>query len=125
MTAVKYVRNVLSKVVVQLVQRRIIFQQDGARPHIGKNVLAYLSRKGVRRDGLESWPPYSPDLNVIEQVWAELDRRISDKAPQTTEQLKSAAREAWDEIPMKTINNYVRSFGSKCERVFAAGGEAV
>lgn len=124
MTAVKYVRNILSKVVPALVKRRIIFQQDGARPHVSKSVHAYLSRKGVLRDGMESWPPYSPDLNVIEQLWAELDRRISDKAPQTQEQLRSAAQEAWSEIPMRTINNYVRSFGTKCSRVFAAGGEA-
>lgn len=95
--------------------------QDGARPHIKTSVLDYLRRKGVSR--ITDWPPYSPHLNPVEQVWAELDRRISEKVPTNEAELKAAALAAWNEIPLTSINKYVQSFKNKCDRCWKSGGE--
>jgi transposase len=38
-----------------------------------------------------TWPPQSPDLNPIEMVWDELDRRVKEKQP-------TSAQHKWDLI---------------------------
>jgi len=111
--ATTYVTKCLSKVASQLQPPRI-FQQDGATCHTAGRVYRYLDTKGVMV--LIGWPPYSPDLNPIEEVWAELDRRISNLHPQTAQQLEEATRAAWASIPQSMIDNYVLSFEAKCRK---------
>ena len=41
-----------------------------------------------------TWPPQSPDLNSIEMVWDELDRRVKEK--QSTSYL---LQDCWKSIP--------------------------
>jgi hypothetical protein len=85
--------------------------QDGARCHIAKNVMAYLdSKKGKL---VEDWPAHSPDFNMIESVWADLDRRVSDMMTEpvtTKEQLKVLVQRAWESIPQSVLNNHVDRF---------------
>lgn len=53
-----------------------IFQQDNAPAHNSKETKATLKELGI--DVLD-WPPYSPDLNVIEVIWAIMEARIEKK----------------------------------------------
>ncbi|KAJ6244151.1 transposable element-related [Anaeramoeba flamelloides] len=50
-----------------------IFQQDGARPHTSKKSMDYLQ---YRCNVLSPWPPNSPDLNPIENLWSIMDKRL-------------------------------------------------
>ncbi|GBO32060.1 hypothetical protein AVEN_164616-1 [Araneus ventricosus] len=51
-----------------------IFQQDGASPHWGTDVRAFLDttfpNRWMRRGGLIGWPPRSQEGNA---TWLELD----------------------------------------------------
>jgi len=109
-----YIDKCLSKVAADFSgNSQRIFQQDGATCHTANSVLAYMERKNIQL--LLNWPPYSPDLNPIEQLWAELDRRISNMHPQNDEQLEAAALSAWASIPQDMIDNFVLSFETKCK----------
>jgi hypothetical protein len=111
MDAKKYVRCCLARVAPTLVARRAIFQQDGARPHVAHHTSGYIERKGIER--MENWPPYSPDLNPIEQMWPVLDAAIARLAPDSHDSLQAAAIQAWAAIPQALIDNTVLSFRGK------------
>lgn len=113
MNSSRYVRTCLSTITNG--ERKLppdaIFMQDGARCHTAKSTMAYLARKKV--NVLKNWPPYSPDLNPIENLWSHLDRLISLQAPTTAERLKAVAIEVWEAIPQDTLDSFVLSFRDK------------
>jgi len=50
-----------------------LFQQDNAKIHTAKLMLSFFEHYTVP---LKSHPAYSPDLNLIEYVWALLKRQL-------------------------------------------------
>lgn len=121
LTGEKYVSRCLAKVAPALQQNRI-FVQDGARPHVKKNVIDYMSRKGITR--VEDWPPYSPDMNPIEKVWALLNRGISELRPTTLDELIAATKEAWRRIPQAQIDRHCMWYSSRLKEVYKNNGHS-
>lgn len=74
------------------------FQQDGARAHQSKVTLSWLNSKNIE---LFPHPPYSPDLNPIEMVWAIIKQKLYEKNKRFTDknELISEIKEIWDAIP--------------------------
>ena len=49
------------------------FQHDNAPMHTARAVKQWISSQYVQ---LLEWPQYSPDLNIIENVWGLLSRKV-------------------------------------------------
>jgi len=81
------------------------FQQDGAKAHTSKKSMEYFRKKNI--DVLDPWPPRSPDLNVIELLWATLSRNVSNRCPKSPADLKKMVQEEWDKIPQSHIDKLV------------------
>ena len=107
----------------------IIFMQDGAKVHQRKELVAWLDEKGYQ---LMKWPPYSPDLNPIEHVWAELKKLVyklypelySMKGPEDAilEKIKSAVYMAWEQISDKFLYGLIDSMQERVKAVRKARG---
>ena len=108
------------KVTAELLKHQRIFQQDGAKPHQTNRVRDYLGRKGVPY--IPDWPPYSPDLSMVERVWPLLDERVSQLHPTSMRDLMSAISAAWDSIKQSEINATCSGFHGKLKEVRAKGG---
>lgn len=84
-----------------------LFQQDGATSHTGLKTRMFLRGKANR---LNNWPSNSPDLNVIEHIWAMMKAGVRAVRPKTVEQLKETLLTLWNEIDQDMIDRLCRSF---------------
>jgi transposase len=58
----------------------ITFQQDNARPHTSKKTHAFFDTTTIV---VMEWPPNSPDMNLIENLWAHLKVKLHRQYPDT------------------------------------------
>lgn len=67
-----------------------------------------MERKKVAGDlDVMEWPPQSSDLNPIELLWEELDRRVRDLKPTSLSDLWNCLNEAWNNIPHQTLQTNI------------------
>ncbi|KFM63879.1 Transposable element Tcb1 transposase, partial [Stegodyphus mimosarum] len=74
LTADRYVTQILEPFVLPWLQGppNTVFQQDNAKPHVGRRTLNSLTGLGIL-----PWPAASPDQNPIEHLWDVIERDIN------------------------------------------------
>ncbi len=68
---------------------RFYLLQDNARPHTAANTKKWLHEFGVQI--MEKYPTYSPDLNIIEKVWAWMIPKVNAERPKTKAQFNTSS----------------------------------
>jgi len=71
-------------------RRPLLFQQDNATCHRTKEVQAVLQDNRIP---ILDWPPNSPDLNLIENLWAEVGKRLRDYPRSKVHEMRAATEE--------------------------------
>ncbi|GFT91311.1 transposable element Tcb1 transposase [Trichonephila clavipes] len=96
MVYLEILQNNLQKSVVNVgLGSNFIFQRDNDPKHTTKIVklhLLYHCKKELHT------PPQSPDLNVIENLWPQLEKSIHEHAITSKEDLKNILKEEWTKI---------------------------
>jgi hypothetical protein len=67
-------------------------------------------------------PPNSPDLNVMEDAWSYLDRRIKESKVTTIEGLKKKLKKLWNEYSWSEIRASVNSMPTRLQQVLQREG---
>lgn len=108
---------------VEKIVRNKIVLMDNASIH--SNGLGYLIDTGV--DVLDDFPPKSPDLNIIENVWGMLQKKLNIKLRHVTistkEQLLQLIEESWSEIPVDFIKNCILSMPDRLNEIIKMKGK--
>ncbi|GFX53515.1 transposable element Tcb1 transposase [Trichonephila clavipes] len=94
-----------------------IFQQDNDPKHTAKIVQLYLlyhCRKQLHT------PAQSPDLNVIENLWSQLEKSVHEHEITSKEVLKKILREEWAKLSVETTKTLVESVPRRWQAVIQA-----
>lgn len=103
-------------------RKKFIFQQDNVRIHTSKYSENFFEKNEIP---LLYWPPYSPDLNPIENVWGELFRRVYKKNSffKSIDDLKNSLTFEWENLEKKYLENLINSMESRLIQVIKRDGD--
>lgn len=101
--------------------RRFTFQQDNDPKHTSKVAKNYFKKAKVK---LLEWPPQSPDLNPIENLWSILDEKVKLDNRKNKNELFQQLTDAWINIPAETTQKLVESMPRRLRAVLDAKGGA-
>ena len=96
-----------------------IFQHDNDPKHKAKSVQKYLENKSIN---VLDWPSQSTDLNPIENLWALLDKKISDRNPSNEDELFEIIQKGWQELQTELLTRLVDSMPTRCQAVIDNNG---
>lgn len=85
-----------------------VFIQDNAPIHVSRSTKVWFQEHGVnvRMD----WPPQSPDLNPIENMWSLLKKNVAKHKCKSLAELKATIAMEWSNISQETCEKYFSSF---------------
>jgi transposase len=75
---------------------------------------------------LNPWPARSPDLNVIELLWARMANNVSKRGPSSSEELAAMVKDEWEKIPQAEIDHLVgEEYRKRIQACIAVGGRTL
>lgn len=102
-------------------QSEPVFILDGAPCHTARSTKVFLQAKGIKY--LHDWPPNSPDLNPIENLWAWMKRIVYAEPCGSATALKAAVEAAWEQVPGKVLRKLMSSFSKRLKKCIERAGE--
>ena len=115
-----YYQSLLNRGPSSIYTTRCFFQHDGASSHTARTTTDYLTKKIIRV--LTEWPPQSPDISIIENLWNTLKLNVKKRNAQTIEQLWSFCQEEWNAIPNDAISRLFESLPRRMLDIIKAKG---
>ncbi len=100
---------------------------DNVLSHAAKATTAFLQSLGFVNDMLMVWPPNSPDLNPIENMWSIVKHNVYAGGRQysSKDDLWKAIKEPAASIPKSTIKNLTDSVNDRLFKVIKWHGAHV
>jgi hypothetical protein len=104
MSSAKYVSilqdNVIEFLESQPLAQSYTFQHDNAPSHKARSTVDFLRNNAV---SVLTWPPYSPDLNPIENLWGAIKRKVREEGVSSPEELITRVHVIWNSPEIKNL----------------------
>lgn len=96
-----------------------IFMQDNAPCHKAKKVMDFFKDNNIN---VMDWPPQSPDLNPIENLWKLIGERAQSCGPKRPDDLWKALQSEWAKISPEFCKKLINSCNRRCSAVIKSKG---
>jgi hypothetical protein len=98
------------------------FQYDGAPAHRCSRTVNWMRE---RSNIIEDWPPNSPDISCIENLWGVLKQRVVKRDPASVQELERDHVEEWQELDQKIIDDLIDSNLKRFQLIVEEGGGSI
>jgi hypothetical protein len=71
---------------------------------------------------MDDWQPYSSDLNIIENLWAIVKRKVYEVEIGNLDQLEKRIHKVIKELNVELVNSIILSFPDRLKAVIKAKG---
>jgi len=104
--------------------REVVMQEDGAKYHFAPIPAAYKESHKVQR---LDWPPQSPDLSPIENLWKQLKDRISARKHRirSIQEMEIALQQEWAKIEEEVLERLMESMPNRINLMLANKGGSI
>jgi transposase len=109
---------VLLPYIDEINEHEYIFQQDNAPCHRAKDTLDFLEKEKI---DVLPWPSQSPDLNLIENLWSIVKRKLKSQYRDLSA-MKSDIRRIWEAIDFPVIKSMYDSIPYRLQYVIRTKG---
>ena len=96
-----------------------ILQDDGAPCHRAKKVNDWKEEQCIRT---LVWPPQSPDLNPIENLWWDVKKGLRTMQSRNANELEANVRQCWGNIPVQRCEKLIKSMPRRIHAVMKTHG---
>jgi transposase len=121
MNAVNYISILEAANIFTIANFNMVFMDDNAPIHRANAVKQWMLQYHVPSI---DWPPYSPDINPIENVWAIIKnqlRRLS-PAPTSLEEVAQKFVSMWNALPLDLLRKLYDGMPNRvCKCIVAKG----
>ena len=110
----------------------ITFQQDNAQPYVCKKAQAFFKTVMAKHGFtvMDDWPPYSPDMNLLENLWAHLKLELYRRYPNTAtlkgspnyirQKISERVHDVWWSIGEEVLNHLIDSTSHRIKALINA-----
>ena len=102
MNYIEILKEALEEIRFKLNNDEVMKQMDNARYHWTTKTLEFYSNKGIK---VKDWPPYSPDLNPIENILVFMKKQLEGKWFTTMNQLKNKLYDICESVEEGIVEN--------------------
>ncbi len=99
-----------------------VFQQDNARAHVANNVQNFLHTK---LPDVLLWPPRSPDISPIENLWGRVKQKVYSRNPKNVEEFQTYIIDEMEQIPRNYCKNLINSMNKRVQMVIESEGNII